>query len=33
MLNAGRSTKMAPSMTRVMTSARSVATSDPEKTQ
>ncbi len=33
MLSAGRSTRTAPSMTRVMTSARSVATSDPEKTQ
>jgi hypothetical protein len=32
-LSAGRSTRIAPSMTRIMISDRSVATSAPEKTQ
>jgi hypothetical protein len=33
MLSAGRSASTAPSITSVITSARSVATSDPENTQ
>jgi hypothetical protein len=33
MLMAGLSTRIAPNITRVMTSERSVATSDPENTQ
>jgi hypothetical protein len=31
--SAGRSIRIAPSMTRIMMSERSVATSEPEKTQ